>query len=538
MADDSSNLDMAIDKIAQQIMNPQKSRPSGWDYLSLLPGRVGDMFAQFSAQRAAQPYQQLRTVAEIAKLRDSQRRNQPFKLPSVPPVPPVPGQTEKTTEMGTPMTEYNISSIAQDRFQPIDSQMRPPGKIGDIVATGEPKENIETGETETPSGRITKEPVPGVEGKPEYTSQFTRGEIAAHPELLPDYVRQSMGITSTKEETPNIKEYNQAKKDPEFAKYMERIKGVKGASALEKLQNRRAQLDPSSPEYKENEAAIAKLTEKPVKSESIEQLTNIKLNHPDPKERQRAANIIADMDKRAAALEKVKAEETGRMLKEDTKRSMAGMLASGELAPSQLPSRGIVAAQAFEVFKLAKEINPNLNIKEMEQDYQRGLSTARYEGGAAVQTPVRLMNSVVANIDVIKGISKEWNRTDFPAINSADFFRRKQTGDKTVVRLDAALTEISDQIAKIFQGGGSGNATSDVKLRQAQELLNKTFSPDQLSAVLDTLKELMENRVKALTTNPATGKSFINTNPPGMPPPLEPKGGEPKIEDLRKKYKY
>ncbi len=207
--------DLDISKLAKQILEPQKTKGlfgiPGYAYLSLLPGRAGEFFSAYTAQRMNEPHQQLQDLTNLARLRSYQRQDQPFKLPAVPGQPGVPGQIEETTELGAPMAEYEGTDIVKRRFKPIEPSIRVPGKVGDIIATGEPAlNNIGAGETETPSGRITKEPVPEVESQPEFVSPFTRKEVAASGgALLPEYARQRMGITVPREETTDIKNYRE-----------------------------------------------------------------------------------------------------------------------------------------------------------------------------------------------------------------------------------------------------------------------------------------------------------------------------------------
>lgn len=108
------------------------------------------------------------------------------------------------------------------------------------------------------------------------------------------------------------------------------------------------------------------------------------------------------------------------------------------------------------------------------------------------------MNGQPGNLDELLAASNSIDRTSFPAINSAEFKVLEQTGNPDVIRYATAVTEVSDQIAKILQGGGTGNSTSDSKLQQAQDLFNTSFTKDQITEAANTLKTLLQNRKDAL----------------------------------------
>jgi hypothetical protein len=84
----------------------------------------------------------------------------------------------------------------------------------------------------------------------------------------------------------------------------------------------------------------------------------------------------------------------------------------------------------------------------------------------------------------------------------------------------AAVTEVADQVAKIMQGGGSGNGTSDAKMRQAMDLFNTGFNRDQIKSVASTLQTLLANRKQGLIGN----NSYLQRRygPQANPSPVNP----------------
>jgi hypothetical protein len=58
---------------------------------------------------------------------------------------------------------------------------------------------------------------------------------------------------------------------------------------------------------------------------------------------------------------------------------------------------------------------------------------------------------------------------------------------------------VGDEVAKILQGGGTGSATSDAKLRQAGDILSAADSPKSIAAALKEISTLIGYRRTALT---------------------------------------
>ena len=86
-------------------------------------------------------------------------------------------------------------------------------------------------------------------------------------------------------------------------------------------------------------------------------------------------------------------------------------------------------------------------------------------------------------------------------MNDAAAWARLKTGDPKIAAYNTVVLEVADQVAKILQGGGTGNGTSDAKLKQAQEMFDKSFTKDQITAIAGELAPLLGNRQKALIGN-------------------------------------
>jgi hypothetical protein len=99
------------------------------------------------------------------------------------------------------------------------------------------------------------------------------------------------------------------------------------------------------------------------------------------------------------------------------------------------------------------------------------------------------------NLATLVKMSDGLDRSDFPALNDVQGWLDIQEGHPEYLALRTAALEVADQAAKILQGGGGGGSgTSDMKLKQAQEMFDAKFSADQIRGVAQTLIPLLVNR--------------------------------------------
>lgn len=182
-----------------------------------------------------------------------------------------------------------------------------------------------------------------------------------------------------------------------------------------------------------------------------------------------------------------------------TEADLAQQLVNGQLAPSQLSKRTsnynavITAADAYSM----KTTGKHFNAAQAERDYkyannQGTLNTLNYLKSLTGTT------DTTGNLQELQNLSNNISRTNFPALNKVEQWSKLQAGDANLAAYYATITEVSDQVAKILQGGGTGSGTSDAKLKQAQELFNTSFNKKQVDAVINSLKPLLTNRAKAL----------------------------------------
>ena len=171
----------------------------------------------------------------------------------------------------------------------------------------------------------------------------------------------------------------------------------------------------------------------------------------------------------------------------------AQQLVDGNEDPSQLSKRSksyqatLDAADDYSM----KTYGKHFDIAQASNDYKFATNTQ-------TQNTLKYLNSVVPNMNDLVKQSDAIKRTQLPALNDVAAWARLNAGDPKMAAYNATITEVSDQIAKILQGGGTGSGTSDAKLKQAQELFNKGFTPEQVKAVVGELGNLLNTRKDAL----------------------------------------
>lgn len=206
-----------------------------------------------------------------------------------------------------------------------------------------------------------------------------------------------------------------------------------------------------------------------------------------------------------------KAKATASASGSDTTSNLSSMLVDGLLAPSELSKRTtgsasyndvLVAADKYSMAKYGK----HFNIAQADRDYKfaqrpQTQDTLNYLGSLVGAIDPETGQPTGGNLKDLLDKSNAITRTDFPALNSAKFYALMQTGDPQVVAYLTTVTEVSDQIAKILQGGGSGSGTSDAKLRQASALFNTGFSKSQVEATVKAIMPLLANRAKSMVSD-------------------------------------
>lgn len=201
-------------------------------------------------------------------------------------------------------------------------------------------------------------------------------------------------------------------------------------------------------------------------------------------------------------------------------QDLAMQLVNGMIAPSELSKRASSGGMSYnDILTAANKYsqattNKSFDIAKADRNY-------KFASNPATQNTLNYLGSLVGsdngtglaggNLDQLITMSKQratgydsskWGHgfapSNLPPLTNVEQWAKINTGDPQMAAYYGTLLEVSDQVAKILQGGGAGGGTSDAKLAQAASLFAKGFTPDQIEAVASSLKELLASRAAGI----------------------------------------
>jgi len=194
---------------------------------------------------------------------------------------------------------------------------------------------------------------------------------------------------------------------------------------------------------------------------------------------------------------------------EDVQGAAVAIL-SGRMAPSQL---SLVGGMGNRGVKFKQAVVAEVNKRDPQFNWQASEAGYKFASAPGTQTTIRFLNNIEKTLPVLEKASADFKRSGVRIINRATLAAKSQFGDTSVTTFEFARNILADEIAKILQGGGTGNGTSDAKLRQAQDLLASDMTPAQFDAALAAAKELLGMRKVSLTEG-----TFLDATPGAKTP--------------------
>lgn len=178
-------------------------------------------------------------------------------------------------------------------------------------------------------------------------------------------------------------------------------------------------------------------------------------------------------------------------------RDTADMLLKHQMSPEQMASLfgGFgTQGQAFKrmVVTEARKMDPNFNWEQAASEYELGKSPG-------FQNTVRYMDSVQNSMPQLQQAANQLSNGNVRSINALVNAGKNQFNNVDLKKFNADRALVGDEIAKILQGGGTGNGTSDMKLKQAQDLISSSDSPQAIAATLSEVNKLISYRRESLT---------------------------------------
>lgn len=203
----------------------------------------------------------------------------------------------------------------------------------------------------------------------------------------------------------------------------------------------------------------------------------------------------AAKDYAAADKDRSEAKALNEATTQGTLTSNAQQLVEGTMDPANLSKRSktydatLAAANTYSIAKYGRPFD----VAKAAGDYKFATNPQTYN-------MLNYLNSLTGrdnqsgNLGTVVQMSDKLGRSKFPPLNKVELWAKLSAGHPDIAAYRAALLEVSDQVAKILQGGGTGSGTSDTKLKDAQALLDKDFNPSQIKATAETLRQLLANR--------------------------------------------
>lgn len=173
---------------------------------------------------------------------------------------------------------------------------------------------------------------------------------------------------------------------------------------------------------------------------------------------------------------------------------IADDLINHRLAPdqiSQIRGRGN-GGLGLMVYSAAKAKDPEFSWEKASSEYNLAKAPT-------FQQNVRYMDSVSESIPMVIDRAKKLDNVGVKSLAKAINWTKDQTNNIDLKKFRTDATLVSDEIAKILQGGGTGSGTSDAKMKQAGEILNTSDSPAAIAAALGDVQQLIGFRRKAMT---------------------------------------
>lgn len=98
------------------------------------------------------------------------------------------------------------------------------------------------------------------------------------------------------------------------------------------------------------------------------------------------------------------------------------------------------------------------------------------------------------NLKVAESLSERVDRSGSPVLNRWFLAGRRATGDPDVAAFDTAVRVAINEFAKVTSSATGGGVTSDTARKEVETMLNAAQTPKQFKAVVNTLRQEMDNR--------------------------------------------
>ena len=159
---------------------------------------------------------------------------------------------------------------------------------------------------------------------------------------------------------------------------------------------------------------------------------------------------------------------------------------------AQLIGRGGGGNIKAAIATAAMHKDPTFDFNKSQSDYQ-------FTKTPGFQNSIRYMDSAQQSIPSLIQSATQYGNQGLRFTNGLINLGQKELQNPQLADFRARALLVSDEVAKILSGAGSGGATSDAKLKQAAELINTSDDPKVIAASLAAINDLVGMRRKSLT---------------------------------------
>lgn len=131
--------------------------------------------------------------------------------------------------------------------------------------------------------------------------------------------------------------------------------------------------------------------------------------------------------------------------------------------------------------------DPNANIKDLGIEAAGATAAEKAIAGQSAKMSTAA-NEATQMIGVVRGLSNQIDRTEYPSLNAIQNAVDKGTGGKEIVQLNTSINALVNSYARAISPTGQPTVSDK---NHAREILNSAYSNGQIGAILDTMGQEM-----------------------------------------------
>jgi len=187
-------------------------------------------------------------------------------------------------------------------------------------------------------------------------------------------------------------------------------------------------------------------------------------------------------------------------------------LTDGTLPSVSRPNRDAIVDRAAALAK-EKGINPD-RVSQLANKANTSALTQLTKQETMVGA---FEKNFVKNVDIVDRLSKKTDNTGVPLLQKwINVGKKASSGDPNLAALAVAIKAVQNEYGKIVSGSMGNTAVAVSEIKRMEELLNAAQTPQDVQAVLNTMREETQNRMAGFKEQKAelTGAIRGITKPP------------------------